>query len=46
MAKLRKHGNGASDGSGYRHRQRVVIAHMSQFVADDAGDFVAAQRVK
>ena len=44
--KLRKHGNGASNGSGYRHCQRVVITHMAQFVTDDAGDFVAAQRVE
>jgi hypothetical protein len=28
-AELRKHRNGASNGSGYRHRQRVVITHMA-----------------
>src|SRR6516165_3765540 len=27
--KLRKHGNGASNGGGYRHCQRVVITHMA-----------------
>jgi hypothetical protein len=45
-AKLRKHGDSAGDGGGNGHRQRVVIANVSEFVTDDAGDFVAAKRVE
>ena len=45
-AQLRQHGNGAGDSGRNRHRPRVVIAHMSKFVADDASDLFAAEPVK
>ncbi len=45
-AQLRQHGNRARNSDRNRHRERVVIAHMSKFVADDASDLFAAERVK
>ena len=43
---LREHGDGAADGGGHRHGQRVVVLHVRELVRDDAGQLLAAQRLQ
>ena len=45
-AKLRQHADGAGQGRGDRHGQRVAVAHMRQLVRDDAGDLLLIQALQ